>query len=91
VPRLRDASTGESVAEGAADDLVLIAAQLGQDEVVFDDVGPHFDRTACMNQVADAVAALTGDALATEITRREALLTDPGPAGRLAAARDRIS
>ncbi len=87
---LRDIRTGEIVADGPPEDLVLIADTLGFDEVMFDGVGASFDRVVCLNQVADNLGRMTTEARQAETARRIQLVGDPAPRTLMAAARARI-
>jgi hypothetical protein len=80
--QLRDAQTSELIAEGDALDLVVIADELGFDEVLFDDVGEHFDPAAALEErrgrapALDEVAASAsvdddGRARAADAAKRE--------------------
>ena len=44
--QLRDAQTGECLAEGAPEEMVLLAEEVGVAEVMFDGVGGGFDAEA---------------------------------------------
>lgn len=58
--QLRDAETSELLVEGTAEDLVLIADELGTKEVLFDDVGLHFDPGAVRAVREERLAADRG-------------------------------
>lgn len=58
--QLRDAKTSELILEGTPLELALAANELGRDEVLFDDVGDHFDPDAVV-----AAARERADGLAT--------------------------
>lgn len=56
--QLRDAQTSELIAEGTPTELVLLADELGVEEVLFDDVGEHFNPDAVRQAHGDQVAGL---------------------------------
>lgn len=59
MPQLRDAQTSELIAESVhTADLVLLAEELGRDEVLFDGVGEGFNPDAVLEQHRAEVAGL---------------------------------
>lgn len=58
--QLRDAQTSEIMFEGTALECVLLADEIGRDEVLFDDVGIGFDPDAVKKAHVDAIKGLEG-------------------------------
>lgn len=56
--QLRDAETSEIIAEGTPFELVTIAGEIGDDEVVYDDVGEAFDPDAVRKAHDEDLAGL---------------------------------
>lgn len=56
--QLLDARTSELIAEGTPLEVVLIADELGRDEVLFDGVGLGFDPTAVTKAEKERLAGL---------------------------------
>lgn len=92
MPQLRHADSSALLAEAADPlDLVLIAATVGMDRVLFDDVGPDFDAAAALAAVQERAAAAAAPdttgldddvtervaAQATELAARTARLEGP--------------
>lgn len=98
--QVRDAQTGELVFEGSVEAALALANELGTDEVMFDDVGVHFDPEAAWAdheaRVANLEAASKSRAKDASTESRaqakeelEALIVD-ADAGDPATVRERI-
>lgn len=55
---LRDAQTGQGIATGTPLDMVVLADQLGRDQVLFDDVGKEFDPDTVLSGAQEQHTAL---------------------------------
>lgn len=51
--QLRDAKTGEWIAEGTPEEMALLAQEVGPGDVMFDDVGPAFRPAAALRAHRD--------------------------------------
>jgi hypothetical protein len=69
MPQLRDAQTSEILAEGSREEVALMAANIGHQEVIFDDVEPGFDARATIaayRQYLRGLATAASDAVKPE-------------------------
>lgn len=69
--QLRDARTSELIAEGDPLELVLLADELGRDEVLFDDVGAHFNPDAVLEAHRENVDGLAGAVKVAKTAERD--------------------
>ena len=89
--QLRDAQTSELIAEGPPLELVLLAGELGRDEVLFDDVGEAFDPDEVLAAARENEEGLKRAAAAARGEERESLAEAHASArADLAIAGDRV-
>lgn len=67
--QLRDGKTSEILFEGTPLEVVLIADEIGREEVLFDDVGEAFNPDAVIGAHRDSLAAMDAAAKNTKIDK----------------------
>lgn len=89
--QLRDALTGELLAEGTPFQVIVAAAEVGRDNVMFDDVGTRFDpaaiRAAYESDIEGLTAVVADRSLPAQV-RQDAGARRDRLVRRAAAARD---
>lgn len=87
--QLRDKQTSHLIAEGTPLEMATLASKVGFDEVVFDDVGEHFDPQTVLDAHAAVVDNIPSDA--PDEYKQQVAGADKLERGAIKAANDAIA